>query len=204
MILLNIKNLAFEHQLLEITINNFKAFYDFKIEGLTQINLISGKNNVGKTTFLESCYLNLVSNDIEHYISYFVKLRNLEFSDLRNAKNLDNISINSNINKTAVKVDNDTISIKVNGISKTYPRYEIPKLMGTGTVDKSNINFIPAFPINDDSLSVLFSKIQIARKKDLLNKSLAENFDENIVEFDIILGEPKLFVLIGYSISIYY
>jgi AAA15 family ATPase/GTPase len=192
----NIKNLALEHKLIELTISNFKTFYDFKIEGLTQINLISGKNNVGKTTFLESCYINLVSNDIEHYISYFVKLRNLEFYDgFRNAKNLDNISINSNINKTAVNVDNDSISIKVNGITKTYPRYEMPKLMENRTVDRSNINFIPAFPINNDSLSFLFSKIQIARKKDLLNKSLAENFDENIVEFDIILGEPKLFVL---------
>jgi AAA15 family ATPase/GTPase len=55
--------------------------------------------------------------------------------------------------------------------------------------------FIPSFSINDDSLSFLFSKIQMARKKDLLNKSLAENFDENIVEFDMILGEPKLFLL---------
>ena len=188
-------NLAFEPKLIEITISNFKAFYDFKIEGLTQINLISGKNNAGKTTFLESCYINLVSNDIEHYISHFIKLRNLEFSEFRNSNNLDKISINSNLNKTDVKVDNDSIIIKVNGISKTYPRYEMPKLMANGTVDKSNINFIPAFPINDDSLSFLFSKIQIARKKDLLNKSLAENFDENIVEFDIILGTPKLFVL---------
>jgi len=189
------KNLAFEHQLIEITVNNFKTFFDFKIDGLTQINLISGKNNVGKTTFLESCYINLVSNDIAHYLSYFIKLRNLEFSEFRNAKNLSDISINSNINQTAVNVDNDSISIMVNGISKTYPRYELQKLMANGTVERSNINFIPAFPINDDFLSFLFSKIQIARKKDLLNKSLAENFDENIVEFDIILGEPKLFIL---------
>jgi hypothetical protein len=31
--------------LLEITISNFKTFYDFNIDSLTQINLISGKNN---------------------------------------------------------------------------------------------------------------------------------------------------------------
>jgi hypothetical protein len=85
--------------------------------------------------------------------------------------------------------------ILVNGVSKTYPRYEMQKLMENRTVDNNNINFIPSVPINNDLLSYLFSKIQIARKKDLLNKSLAENFDENIVEFDFILGEPKFFVL---------
>jgi hypothetical protein len=191
------KKLMSEHKLIEMTISNFKTFYDFKIDGLTQINLISGKNNVGKTTFLESGYINLVSNDIEHYINSFLKLSNLEFSEFQNAKNLDNISINSNINKTAVNIDNESISIEVNGISKTYPRYQMPKLReyGTTIIDRSNIQFIPSFPINDDFLSFLFSKIQIARKKDLLNKSLAENFDENIVEFDLILGEPKLFLL---------
>ncbi|RKZ39729.1 MAG: hypothetical protein DRQ49_10605 [Gammaproteobacteria bacterium] len=191
------KNLSSEHKLIEITISNFKTFYDFKIDGLTQINLISGKNNVGKTTFLESCYINLVSNDIKHDMSYFVKLMSLEYSDFRNAKNLDNISINSNINQIAVNINDDSINIEINGISKTYPRYEIQKLMGNGTAtfDSSNIQFIPSSPINNDSLSFLFSKIQIARKKDLLNKSLTENFDENIVEFDIILGIPKLFIL---------
>jgi AAA15 family ATPase/GTPase len=188
------KKLTSEDKLTEMTINNFKTFYDFKIDGLTQINLISGTNNVGKTTFLESCYINLVSNDIEHYMSYFVKLRSLEFPDFRNAKNLNHFNINSNINKTAVNVDNDSISIEVNGVSKTYPRYEMPKMIGNRTVDSSNFQFIPSFPINDDFLSFLFSKIQMARKKDLLNKSLAENFDENIVEFDIIFGEPKLFL----------
>jgi AAA15 family ATPase/GTPase len=79
-------------KLREITINNFKTFDDFKIDGLTQINLISGKNNVGKTTFLESCYINLVSHDIEHYISSFIKRGSLEFSDgFINNKNLDKI-----------------------------------------------------------------------------------------------------------------
>ena len=174
--LLNIKNVAYENQLIEITIKNFKTFSDFKIDGLAQINLISGKNNVGKTTFLESCYINLISNDIEHYLSYFIKLKNLDFSNFRNAKNVNKISINSNLHKTAVNLNNDSISIKVNGISKTFPHYEMPKLIANGNVDKSNINFIPAFPINDDSLSFLFSKIQIARKKDLLNKSLIESY----------------------------
>jgi len=38
-------------------IKNYKCFKDFKVEGLSQINIISGKNNVGKTALLESIYL---------------------------------------------------------------------------------------------------------------------------------------------------
>lgn len=187
------KQLYSQHKLKEITINNFKSFYDFKIDGLKQVNLISGKNNIGKTTFLESCYINLISNDIKYYISYFIKLG--KFNNLKNAKNLDEISINSNINKTSISEDNDSINIKLNDIAKTYSRYQMQKLIENETINSSNIQFIPSFPIDDDLLLFLFSKIQIARKKDLLNKSLQENFDENILEFDIILGEPKLFVL---------
>jgi hypothetical protein len=179
------------------------------MDGLTQINLITGKNNVAKTSFLESGYINLVSHDIEHYLDSLIKLKKfrncyieiqesgLAFSELRNAKDLDNLAIDSNLNTTAFHLDNDAISLEVNGSCQSYSRFEIQKRVASGTaiVDSSNVQFIPSFSINNDALSLLFSKIQIARKKDLLNKSLAENFDENIVEFDLILGEPKLFLL---------
>lgn len=38
-------------------IKNFKCFKDFKLEGLSRINLIGGKNNVGKTALLEAIWL---------------------------------------------------------------------------------------------------------------------------------------------------
>ena len=40
-----------------IEIKNFKCFEDFKAEGFGRVNLIGGKNNVGKTAFMEACYL---------------------------------------------------------------------------------------------------------------------------------------------------
>lgn len=42
-----------------IEINNFKSFKNFKTDNFGQINLITGKNNSGKTTLLEALYLNL-------------------------------------------------------------------------------------------------------------------------------------------------
>ncbi|RPF58723.1 AAA family ATPase [Vibrio crassostreae] len=44
-----------------INIQNFRSFKKLKIEGLSRINLISGKNNAGKTALLESFQLH-VSN----------------------------------------------------------------------------------------------------------------------------------------------
>ncbi|MGA9996645.1 MAG: AAA family ATPase, partial [Pyrinomonadaceae bacterium] len=40
-------------------IKNYRGFKDFKIEPLERINLITGSNNVGKTSLLEALYLNL-------------------------------------------------------------------------------------------------------------------------------------------------
>ncbi len=46
-----------KHFIKNIEIKNFKCFEDFKADGFGQVNLIGGKNNVGKTAFMEACYL---------------------------------------------------------------------------------------------------------------------------------------------------
>ena len=47
-----------EHFIKNIEIDNFKCFNGFKAEGFKRVNLIGGKNNVGKTAFMEACYIN--------------------------------------------------------------------------------------------------------------------------------------------------
>ena len=46
-----------EHFIKNIEIKNFKCFENFKAEGFGRVNLIGGKNNVGKTAFMEACFL---------------------------------------------------------------------------------------------------------------------------------------------------
>jgi len=53
-----------EHFLKYIKIKDFKCFVDFKAEGFKRVNLIGGKNNVGKTAFMEACYVNIYSENI--------------------------------------------------------------------------------------------------------------------------------------------
>jgi AAA15 family ATPase/GTPase len=45
------------HYIDSIKIEKFKCFADFNVDGLKRVNLIGGKNNVGKTAFLEACFL---------------------------------------------------------------------------------------------------------------------------------------------------
>ena len=46
-----------DHFIRNIEIKNYKLFHEFKAEGFGRVNLIGGKNNVGKTAFMEACYL---------------------------------------------------------------------------------------------------------------------------------------------------
>jgi AAA15 family ATPase/GTPase len=51
------------HFIKNITIENFKCFQKLHIEGMENVNLIGGKNNVGKTAFLEAVELLVSSNE---------------------------------------------------------------------------------------------------------------------------------------------
>jgi|GEM_PF-4840212 len=41
----------------KVAFQNLRCFKDFKLEGLTPLTLISGRNNVGKTTVLEGIFM---------------------------------------------------------------------------------------------------------------------------------------------------
>jgi len=48
-------------ELTQLQIKDFKCFKDFEAEGFKRVNLICGKNNVGKTVFMEACCINVSS-----------------------------------------------------------------------------------------------------------------------------------------------
>ncbi|EDN67731.1 conserved hypothetical protein [Beggiatoa sp. PS] len=56
------------HFIKNITIQNFKCFQNLHLEGMENVNLIGGKNNVGKTAFLEAVEL-LVSSNETYYLA---------------------------------------------------------------------------------------------------------------------------------------
>lgn len=46
-----------------VDLTNFKCFEHLHIDGLQRVNLIGGKNNIGKTSFMESLEMSVSSND---------------------------------------------------------------------------------------------------------------------------------------------
>jgi AAA15 family ATPase/GTPase len=50
-----------------IEIKNFKCFKNFKAENFSRVNLIAGKNNIGKTAFMEACFLSRAKNTEDLY-----------------------------------------------------------------------------------------------------------------------------------------
>ena len=58
-----------------LKISNFKMFDNFEIDDLSLINLVSGKNNVGKSTLLEAIFLLIAHNDT----NIFPHLNNISY-----------------------------------------------------------------------------------------------------------------------------
>jgi AAA15 family ATPase/GTPase len=64
------------HFIKNIEIKNFKCFEDFNAEGFGRVNLIGGKNNVGKTAFIEACLVNVYA---QNFNSFITSLHSIKF-----------------------------------------------------------------------------------------------------------------------------
>ena len=189
------------HLLEYIEIKDFKCFKDFKAEGFKRVNLIGGKNNVGKTAFMEACCVNVHSQDIESIWTELASLKgrrnNLEYiieknfnldevkHNLENVKNfnvLSNISITKFFinNKDGKKeysfdINNKRTTINVNDFAYT-------------TKDIKFIKFIDNFGLSNHELKEVFESVQKKDNEELLYKYINE-FDESIVNFKVIGGD---------------
>lgn len=57
------------HFLTDIEIKQFKCFTDFKASGFKRVNLIGGKNNIGKTAFMEAFFISVHSKTVNAMIT---------------------------------------------------------------------------------------------------------------------------------------
>jgi len=64
-----------KHFLQHIQIKNFKCFDDFEADGFGRVNLIGGKNNVGKTAFMEACYINAHAQDLKSFLNGLISIK---------------------------------------------------------------------------------------------------------------------------------
>jgi AAA15 family ATPase/GTPase len=194
-----------EHFIKNIEIKNYKCFNDFKAEGFGRVNLIGGKNNVGKTAFMEAVYVNVQAQDIKEMVGSLSTIKymreRLNFVDgkeiyrkINNTKvyieQSNNIYTKSNINLASFKIE-DNLGIKIyifkfnNKIIKVNSNnfsYEFKRI--------DNIRFLDNIGLSNSYLITLYSAIQKRKEEQILNEIL-HKFDSRIESFKIIDNKPQ-------------
>jgi len=184
-----------DHFIKNIEIKNFKCFQNFKAEGFGRVNLIGGKNNVGKTAFMEAVYVNVHSESIEHLTyalyacthsrNYLEYVNNKEPSVKKVLDTIQFYESESNIKTVKFKV----ISIDAKKTYKFFDGIEINKNEFSEDYKYAdNIEFIDNFGFTNYELKLVYEAVQIKDKEEVLYKYINE-FDKNILKFKIIGGD---------------
>jgi len=193
------------HFIKNIEIKNFKCFEDFKAEGFGRVNLIGGKNNVGKTAFMESLFIASESIYIEDVLDDIIPFLRIE--SLRGIVNIEDILVADIIGifdkyqNFSIKTNNALMSliIKKQGVEEKFlinsKDHGLSRRLNKEKVrvKKKLYNFIPSYMIGDSLIVSIFDKIKEQRKREKLNQFLNQ-FDKNILEFDVIENRPQVFL----------
>jgi AAA15 family ATPase/GTPase len=201
-----------EHFIREIEIKNFKCFEDFKAEGFGRVNLIGGKNNVGKTAFMEACYL-VTAIDIPNLYNDFLeinthrdvinqlldtKYRNDDLKELIiNNKSLTILSSIGNI-----FITEESGILKINILDKEF-KYTLSELMSLLDINilhtklNNTMHFISQNSNVNHYLNTIIDNAKLDNKLSLLNRYLFELF--NVDSIDTIKYKP--FIKIGNDYS---
>ena len=188
-----------DHFLTKIEIKQFKCFTDFKASGFKRVNLIGGKNNIGKTAFMEACYISVHSSNINTMITaiHDVKFMRENLSLINKVFDKQIIldatrsySAKSNINNLAFSItEKDAIKeyqFTINDESKTINAKDLNIIIEG--ID--NIDFIDNFGWSDYDLISAYQAIQKQDQENSLN-GLIHEFDDSIDNFKVIGDKPQ-------------
>jgi len=191
-----------EHFIKNIEIKNFKCFTDFKAEGFGRVNLIGGKNNVGKTAFMEAVYVNVRSQTINasyHSMTDIAYRRdNLELIEMTRHFTIKHQQeyfektkqyySKSNINEIKYKLIYDEgikeYAFTINGNYKTINSNDF----SYQKINIKNIHYIDNFGLNNKELKDVYIAVQRKDKEEDLY-SYINYFDKNIEKFKVMGGE---------------
>ena len=191
-----------KHFIKEIEIKNYKCFNNFKADGFDRVNLIGGKNNVGKTAFMEAVYVNSHAQNLQTFLYALLKIKASRdlldiLDDMENGKEKslretiefsNHIYTQSDRNKAFYKIE------EKNGIKKYIFNF-IDEKIEVNINDFSfslkavkNIRFIDNLGLNKSELKDAFIAVQIRDKEDIVYNYINE-FDKDVLNFKIIGGD---------------
>jgi AAA15 family ATPase/GTPase len=183
-----------------IQINRYKCFENFKADGFKRVNLISGKNNIGKTALMEAIHISMASDDSLLWVALGEIRTHRDFANLllgkEDLKNIILKNIGIECGSVSIKQVDSNIVITLNGVSKHYT----PEAL-RGYIDIFKINFqIQTYMLSsgfisqnvciDDFVGEIISQVKLKNKYERLNEYLNELF--GIQNVDVILGKPMI------------
>lgn len=194
-----------QHFLTDIRINRYKGFNDFQVSNLKQINLISGRNNIGKTSFMEACYINISARDVNNFanvldaIKYRRENLNILVSLTLSKQKHDSLNfisqasgfdVISNINSNQFNVNGDGGKVIYNFmINNQLTMVNINELYLQPVINWSN-QYIDNFGFSYAEVINCYSAIQSKNKESYLNE-LIKKFDDSITSFKVINNIPQ-------------
>ena len=188
-----------EHFLTEIEIKQFKCFTDFKAGGFKRVNLIGGKNNIGKTALMEACYINVNSKNLNRLIKSLLNIkygRNRNFSyeqtnDIDTLNSIGSYAVQSNLSrKEFFIVKNDTSKKYIFYVNDILMEFNEKDLNIFREFDVNNIKFIATYGLIAIEIASDYHSVQRIDKEDELNEFLNE-FDDSIESFKVIGDKPQ-------------
>jgi AAA15 family ATPase/GTPase len=191
-----------QHFLTDIEIKQFKCFTDFTASGFKRVNLIGGKNNIGKTAFMEACYVNVHGMTINNLITAIVVIKaRREKPNLINKETDINILSTAFLDATRIYISSSNLnkieySIIEQDANKEYvfKIQDTLKTINTNSINikiknSKNIEYIDSFGLDNAKLNRNFGIVQKKDKEEELNK-IINNFDSDIEKFKIIGDKP--------------
>lgn len=187
-----------EHFLTEIEIEKFKCFSNFKAEGFKRVNLIGGKNNVGKTAFMEACFIHTRAETINRMITALIgtklerEIANIfygHYDDKDGQKVLDttkSFSTRSNIRTCSYFLEEidatKTYKIAINDEEKLISARDffLPP-----PNHSFNIKMLSNFGWSDGGINLAYEAVQTHEKENEVSKFVHE-FDDSIESFKVI------------------
>jgi len=101
------------HFIENVEFKNFKCFKELHVKNLKRVNLISGKNNIGKTSFMEGLELFLSSKDIYEVLSSIHKMvRRRQYNNRQSNKYLEFDIIYQNNSTMEINSSNSKLKIE--------------------------------------------------------------------------------------------
>lgn len=195
-----------DHFIKHIVIKHFKCFEDFTAEGFGRVNLIGGKNNVGKTAFMEACYLGESANGTRNKKIFFHALLVVELNrnPLMELEILQNFQFNF---KESIIAINDHIK-SVQDFPANVSLYKEPLgnfsskgIREVGTIKEfyqgnnrllniQNSTFISMCNMRHNFIIECIDELKLNNKIETINKLLQNNF--NIESIDVIKNTVML------------